>query len=54
MGYLEILNGSGFTLRMENDKQTLTPSYDLCIACNDDRLIHSGNYLVCTRCHTRQ
>ena len=54
MGYLEILDGSGWTLRIENDKASLAPSIDTCIACNDDRLTHSGNYLVCTRCHTRQ
>lgn len=54
MGYVEALDGSGWTLRLENDKSTLTPSYDLCIACNDDRLIHSGNYLVCVSCNTRQ
>ena len=54
MGYVEMMDGSGFTLRLENDKKTLTPSYDLCVACNDDRLLHSGNYLVCVSCNTRQ
>ena len=53
MGYVEIIR-DGFTLRLEDDKKTLTPSLDLCIACNDDRLIHSGNFLVCTQCHCRQ
>ena len=54
MGYLEIINGSGFTLRLEDDKESLNPSTDLCIACNDDRLIRDGQYLVCTQCHCRQ
>ncbi len=44
MGYVEIIR-DGLTLRLEDDKRTLTPSIDLCVACNDDRLIHSGNFL---------
>ena len=54
MGYLEIINGSGFTLRLEDDKESLNRSTDLCIACNDDRLLRDGQYLVCTQCHCRQ
>lgn len=54
MGYVEILDGSGFTLRLENDKETLTPSKDRCISCNDDRLVHEGIFLVCAVCHCRQ
>jgi hypothetical protein len=54
MGYIEVLNGSGFTLRMENDKESLNPSTQICIACNDDRLLHDGAYLVCSQCHCRQ
>jgi len=40
MGYIEVLNGSGFTLRMENDKESLEPSKQICVSCNDDRLLH--------------
>jgi len=54
MGFIEVMNGSGFTLRMENDNESLSPSTERCVACNDDRLIHSGNFLVCTQCHCRQ
>jgi len=54
MGYLEIINGSGFTLRLEDDKESLNVSTNKCMACNDDRLIHSGGFLVCTQCHCRQ
>ena len=53
MGYVEIIR-DGFTLRLEDGKRTLTPSRDLCVACNDDRLIRDGQYLVCTQCHCRQ
>ena len=49
MGYIEILNGSGFTLRMENDKESLNPSMDRCVSCNDDSLLHYGQYLVCAK-----
>jgi uncharacterized membrane protein len=54
MGYVELRDGSGFTLRIENDKRTLTQSIDRCISCNDDRLLTDGQYLVCTQCHCRQ
>jgi hypothetical protein len=54
MGYVELRDGSGFTLRIENDKRILTPSTDRCVSCNDDRLLTDGIYLVCTQCHCRQ
>jgi hypothetical protein len=54
MGFIEIRNGSGFTLRMENDKESLNLSTDRCVSCNDDRLLHDGQYLVCSQCHCRQ
>ena len=54
MGYIEVLNGSGFTLRMENDNENLNPSKQICVLCNDDRLLHDGQYLVCSQCHCRQ
>ncbi len=54
MGFIEIRNGSGFTLRMENDNESLNLSADICVSCNDDRLLHDGQYLVCTQCHCRQ
>jgi len=54
MGYVEILDGCGWTLRIETGKASLAPSVDTCISCNDDRLIHNGSFLVCTRCPTRQ
>ena len=54
MGFIEIRNGSGFTLRMEDDNESLSPSTERCVACNDDRLIHSGNFLVCSQCNCRQ
>ena len=54
MGYLEIIDGSGYLARFENDKITLVPTSDKCMACNDDRLLHDGSYLVCTQCHCRQ
>ena len=54
MGFIEVRNGSGFTLRMENDKESLNPSMDRCVSCNDDRLLHDGQYLVCSQCHCRQ
>jgi hypothetical protein len=54
MGYVELRDGSGFTLRIEDDKRTLTQSTDHCISCNDDRLLTDGQYLVCTQCHCRQ
>ena len=38
MGYIEVLNGSGFTLRMEDDKESLNLSKQICVSCNDDRL----------------
>ena len=36
MGYIEVRNGSGFTLRMENDNESLNPSKQICVSCNDD------------------
>ena len=54
MGYVEIIDGSGYLARLENDKVTIEPTSDRCVSCNDDRLIHSGNFLVCTQCHCRQ
>ena len=54
MGYVEIVDGSGYLARIENDQVTIERSTEVCVACNDDRLIHSGNFLVCTQCHCRQ
>jgi len=54
MGYVEIIDGSGYLARLENDKVTIEPTTDKCMACNDDRLMHDGKYLVCTQCHCRQ
>jgi hypothetical protein len=55
MGYIEILNGSGFTLRMENDKESLNPSMQIDVC----RVMTTGYYmtdsiLVCSQCHCRQ
>ena len=54
MGYIEVLNGSGYTLRLENDNESLDPSLQICVSCNDDRLLHDGQYLLCTQCGCRQ
>jgi hypothetical protein len=54
MGFVEIIDGSGYLARLEDDQVTIEPTDDKCMACNDDRLIHDGNYLVCTQCHCRQ
>ena len=54
LGYVEIVDGSGYLARIENDQVTIERSTEVCVACNDDRLIHSGNFLVCTQCHCRQ
>ena len=54
MGYVEILRGGPYLECIENDQVKFIPSTDVCVACNDDRLVHSGNFLVCTQCHCRQ
>jgi hypothetical protein len=54
MGYVEILDGSHYLARLENDKVTIEPTMDRCVSCNDDRLLHDGQYLVCAICHCRQ
>jgi molybdenum cofactor biosynthesis enzyme MoaA len=54
MGYVEILRGGPYLQRIENGQVKFMPSVTLCMACNDDRLIHDGKYLVCTQCHCRQ
>ena len=54
MGYVEILRGGPYLERIENDQVKFIASTEVCVACNDDRLIHSGNFLVCTQCHCRQ
>lgn len=54
MGYAERLTGGPYLEVFENDQVKFIPSTDVCVACNDDRLIHSGNFLVCTICHCRQ
>ncbi len=54
MGYVEILRGGPYLERIENDQIKFMPSTAVCVACNDDRLIQSGNFLVCTQCHCRQ
>ena len=54
MGYVEIIDGSGYLARLEDGKTTIEPTLDKCMSCNDDRLMHDGKYLVCTQCHCRQ
>ena len=54
MGYVEILRGGPYLERIENYQVKFVPSSDVCVDCNDDRLITSGNFLVCTQCHCRQ
>ena len=54
MGYVEIIDGSGYVARLEDGKTTIEPTSDKCMSCNDDRLMHDGKYLVCTQCHCRQ
>ena len=54
MGYVEILDGSHYLARVKNDKVTIELTKDRCISCNDDRLLHDGQYLVCSQCHCRQ
>ncbi len=41
MGYVEIFRGGPYLERIENDQVKYVPSTDVCVACNDDRLIHS-------------
>ncbi len=38
----------------ENDNESLNTSKQICVSCNDDRLLHDGQYLVCSQCHCRQ
>ena len=54
MGYVEIIDGSGYLARLEDGKTTIEPTSDKFMSCNDDRLMHDGQYLVCTQCHCRQ
>jgi len=54
MGYVEILRGGPYLERIENDQVKFVPSTDVCVACNDDRLMQSGNFLICTQCNCRQ
>ena len=54
MGYVEIIDGSHYLARLENDKVTIEPTMDRCVSCNDDRLLHDGQYLVCSQCDCRQ
>jgi hypothetical protein len=54
MGYVHVINGSGFTVAFTDAGVKIEPSMDYCISCNDDRLMRDGVYLVCQICHTRQ
>jgi len=52
MGYVEIIDGSGFTGRIENDQVLIEPSLMRCDCCNDDRLLREGDLFKCYNCHT--
>lgn len=54
MGDLQIIDGSGFTATFTDAGVKLEPSSEFCIACNDDRLMRDGMYMVCSQCHCRQ
>ena len=51
MGFVEIIDGSGYLARLENDQITIEPTDDKCMACNDDRLLHDGNLCQIGRAH---
>ena len=54
MGELIIIDGSGLSARFTEQGVVLEPTTDRCVSCNDDRLLHDGQYLVCAICHCRQ
>ena len=54
MGDLFVIDGSGFTATFTDAGVKLEPSTEFCIACNDDRLMQDGMYMVCSQCHCRQ
>ena len=35
MGYVEIIDGSGYQARLQNDKITIEPTTDKCMSCNE-------------------
>ena len=54
MGEMIMIDGSGLSARFTEQGVVLEPTTDRCVSCNDDRLLHDGQYLVCAICHCRQ
>lgn len=54
MGEMIMIDGSGLLARFTDQGVILEPTIDRCVSCNDDRLLHDGQYLVCAICHCRQ
>jgi hypothetical protein len=47
MGYLEIVDGSGYTARFDDDGVHVIPSDIKCDLCDDDRILQDGRCANC-------
>jgi hypothetical protein len=47
MGYLEIIDGSGYTARFDDDGVHVIPSDIKCDLCDDDRILQDGRCANC-------
>jgi len=48
MGYVAIINGSGWTVQIDDDGAHIVQSVRHCDLCGDDRVFKDG---TCFRCH---
>jgi len=48
MGYVAIINGSGWTVQLDDDGAHIVQSVRHCDLCGDDRVFKDG---TCFRCH---
>jgi len=57
MGYLEIITKEGVKYSFTDaglDFSLITSQLDMCMACNDPRLLTEGNYKRCVGCGCMQ
>ena len=53
MGYIAIINGSGWTVELDDDGAHIIKSERHCEMCGDDRVFKDGTCFVCSELMNR-
>jgi hypothetical protein len=48
VGYIAFINGSGFTVEIDDDGAHIVKSVITCEMCGDDRVFKNGTCFVCS------